>query len=138
MGRGDAVRDSRRYYDWLDCAQKDIQSARLLINYGGSPAAAAFHCQQAIEKALKGYMLFKTHRHIDGHNLTYLCRQAIKLDDSFREYLDESAYLNRYYIETRYPADVPVRFTEGQINHVLNMAESMFRHISALIMQEDA
>lgn len=129
-------RDSRKYYEWLDHAQTDIQTARLILGYGGSSSAAAFHCQQAIEKALKGYLLYKTGSHIDGHNLTYLCRQAIKQSERFTEYLDESAQLNRYYIETRYPADVPLELSERKIQHVLYMAEAMWKHISQEIFEE--
>lgn len=71
--------DSCFYYKWLDKALCDLQAARLLLTYGGDHYNIAFHCQQAIEKALKGYLLFRTGRHFDGHNLTYLCRQAIQL-----------------------------------------------------------
>ena len=100
--------DSCFYYKWLDKALCDLQAARLLLTYGGDHYNIAFHCQQAIEKALKGYLLFRTGRHFDGHNLTYLCRQAIQLDSkAFSEYLDESAALNDLYIETRYPTDLP-------------------------------
>ena len=98
-------RDSDRYYKWLDQAQCDLHSAKILMIHGGDWKSVAFHCQQAIEKALKGFILFKTDRHIDGHNLTYLCKQAVKEDRSLREYLDESAALNHFYIETRYPTD---------------------------------
>ena len=91
--------DSCFYYKWLDKALCDLQAARLLLTYGGDHYNIAFHCQQAIEKALKGYLLFRTGRHFDGHNLTYLCRQAIQLDSkAFSEYLDESAALNDYIL----------------------------------------
>ena len=68
--------DSQYYYKWLEKALSDLQSARILLTWGGDEMAVAFHCQQAIEKALKGYLLFKLGRHFDGHNLTFLCRQA--------------------------------------------------------------
>lgn len=68
------ARDSMYYYKWLDKALCDLQAARILLTWGGDPSNVAFHCQQAIEKALKGYLLFRTGRHYDGHNLTYLCR----------------------------------------------------------------
>jgi HEPN domain-containing protein len=127
--------DSRRYYEWLDFALDDIRCARYLFGFGGYEKAVAFHCQQAIEKALKGYILFKRRRHIDGHNLTYLCRQAIKEDQSFSDYLDESARLNRYYIGTRYPSDYPIKLSESEILNVLHMANAMFKHISKLIYE---
>ena len=108
----------------------DLQCARLLLTYGGDAYNIAFHCQQAIEKALKGYLLYRTGRHFDGHNLTYLCRQAIRLDpDGFSEYLDESAALNDLYIETRYPTDLPFEINEVEIRRYLDMAERMFAAI---------
>lgn len=129
-------RDSKRYYTWLDRAQSDLHSARILMVHDGDWKNAAFHCQQAIEKALKGYLLFRTGRHFDGHNLTYLCRQAGRLDQGFMEYLDESAALNRFYIETRYPTDVPICFDPQRLRGVYRMAEDMFTSISRKIFKE--
>lgn len=127
--------DSMYYYKWLDKALCDLQAARILLTWDGDPCNIAFHCQQSIEKALKGYLLFKTGRHYDGHNLTYLCRQAILLEESFSQYLDESATLNNLYIETRYPTDLPFSLTEHQVSSLLNMAEGMFAAIRAELYQ---
>ena len=131
MSRGrKGGRDSLYYYKWLDKALLDLQTARILITWNGDECNIAFHCQQAIEKALKGYLLFRTGRHFDGHNLTYLCRQAIQLDSkAFSEYLDESAALNDLYIETRYPTDLPFEIDELEVRRYLDMAERMFAAI---------
>lgn len=121
--------DSKRYYDWIDRAEEDLEAARLLLEADDVLNSATFHCQQCIEKALKGYILFKTRRPVDGHNLTWLCRQAIKLDPHFTEWLDESAALNRYYIETRYPSDIPLTLTKGNVITIYQMADKMYRFI---------
>lgn len=122
--------DSQFYYKWLDKALCDLQCARLLLTYGGDVYNIAFHCQQGIEKALKGYLLFRTRRHYDGHNLTYLCRQAIQFDPQvFGEYLAPSAVLNDLYIETRYPTDLPFSLEEHEVRHILDIAEQMFAAI---------
>jgi HEPN domain-containing protein len=121
--------DSLYYYKWLDKALSDLQSARILLTWGGDPMAVAFHCQQAIEKALKGYLLFRMGRHFDGHNLTFLCRQAANCDERFLAYIDESTALNNYYIETRYPTDIPFAISETQEHSILLMAEDMFSMI---------
>ncbi len=130
MSRGrKGGRDSLYYYKWLDKALLDLQTARILITWNGDECNIAFHCQQAIEKALKGYLLFKTGRHFDGHNLTYLCRQAVACDEMFTEWLDESAALNNLYIETRYPTDLPIMIDERACRQYLSMAENMFSAI---------
>lgn len=128
--------DSMFYYKWLDKALTDLQAARILLTWGGDPSMVAFHCQQSIEKALKGYLLFKTGRHYDGHNLTYLCRQAVQLDAAFAAYLDESAALNNLYIETRYPTDLPFCLSEAQVSRLYSMADRMFAAIRAELYQE--
>jgi HEPN domain-containing protein len=128
--------DSRRYFDWLERATEDIEAAAKLLELGDTLNAAAFHCQQCIEKALKGYILFKTHQHVDGHNLTWLCRQAIKSDRRFTEWLDESVILNRYYIETRYPADMPLELTSKTVNRAYDMARAMYRFICAQVYDD--
>ena len=122
-------RDSRKYFDWLDHSSADLVAASILKEDDRCYDLAAFHCQQSIEKALKGYLLFKVGRHFDGHNLTFLCRQAAIADERFSRYLGESAALNNYYIETRYPTDLPFEITEAQIHNILIMAEDLFNVI---------
>ena len=129
-------RDSLYYYKWLDKALLDLQAARILMTWNGDTCNIAFHCQQAIEKALKGYLLFKTGRHFDGHNLTYLCRQAVQQDEMFTEWLGESAALNNLYIETRYPTDLPVAIDEHACRQYFSMAENMFAAIRQELYDE--
>ena len=53
----DAVREL--VFGWLTKARHDLASARLLGS-GSSPVldTAIYHCQQAAEKALKGFLLY--------------------------------------------------------------------------------
>ena len=130
--------DSKHYYKWLSKAASDMRSAGILRAYGGDAEAVAFHCQQTIEKALKGYLLYKTGRHYDGHNLTFLCRQAARLDKRFYDYLDESALLNHYYIESRYPTDLPFVIDKKEIDTIYGIAERMFSVIKQEIYEDDS
>lgn len=128
--------DSRRYFDWLERAGEDIHAAGKLIDCPQTLNACAFHCQQCSEKALKGYIIFKTDRHCDGHNLTWLCRQAITIDNKFSEWLDESVALNRYYIETRYPADMPLTLTSKSVYKAYDMASSMYKFVCNAVYED--
>ena len=128
--------DSLFYYKWLDKALCDLQCARLLLTYGGDHYNIAFHCQQAIEKALKAYILLKSDVLVDGHNLTWLCRQAKKYDKGFHQWFDESADLNQCYIETRYPADIEREYTYKMVRNFYRMAREMYQYIFAEIDRE--
>jgi HEPN domain-containing protein len=124
-------RDSRRYYDWLDRAGEDILAAGWLKEHDSCYNAAAFHCQQVIEKALKAYILLKSDILADGHNLPWLCKRAMRYDSRFAEWLDESASLNKCYIETRYPADLAPGLDYSRVRNYYQMARAMYLFICA-------
>jgi HEPN domain-containing protein len=133
MGRAFHDTDSRRYIDWIKYAKTDYSAAVLLAKDPQCFMPASFHCQQCIEKALKAYLLYKKHRHYDGHNLTWLCRQAVIIDAEFEKFLFKSTVLNRYYIETRYPADIQLEVTSENIKELLHDTKEMLEFISARV-----
>lgn len=129
MIRGEHNSDSSRFFDWLKKAKNDLDAAKILKDDSGPNEMAAFHCQQCIEKALKAYLLLKFKHHFDGHNLTFLCRKALQADNKFYEWLDESAMLNRYYIETRYPSDMPFFIDDNRLESIYEIAKDMYDFI---------
>lgn len=129
MSRSNRKSDSKRYYDWIYHAWLDRMAARMLMDEPVLYYSAAFHCQQCIEKALKGFLLFKSRKLLDGHNLTWLCKQAAMMDSGFVQWIDESAVLNRYYIETRYPADIPLEIDRNTMESLMKMCSDMMDFI---------
>lgn len=129
-------RDSKKYFDWLDRAGEDMICANLLGNDDRLFNSAAFHCQQAIEKALKGYILLKSGELVDGHNLTWLCKRAMRYDDKFTSWLDDSTSLNHCYIETRYPSDVGTDVSYKRIRKYYAMAKEMYIFICEQVDDE--
>ena len=117
--------DSKRYYDWLYHAYQDLLAAKVLIKDKRLYDSVVFHCQQAMEKSLKGYLLYKARRLFDGHNVTWLCKQAAMLDEGFKQWISKSTSLNRYYIETRYPADIPVDISYETAQEILEATEEL-------------
>lgn len=128
--------DSRQYFDWLEHSSSDLVAASLLKEDDRCYDLAAFHCQQSIEKALKAYILLRSGRLVDGHNLTWLCRQAKKYDKDFQQWFEESADLNQCYIETRYPADVDKELDYKMVQGFYTMAKDMYRFIFEQVDEE--
>lgn len=137
MSRNSHQTDSHHYSDWLSKANADLKSALALQNIEGCEQNSAFHCQQCIEKALKAYLLFKKGEHFDGHNLTFLCKMATREDENFGQWLDESAYLNRYYIETRYPSDFPLIISEQKLSNIVGVAQNTYNFIENEINKKE-
>jgi HEPN domain-containing protein len=57
---------------WLQKAHSDLRAAQILATHGPVVLdAAVFHCQQAAEKALKAFLIWKAVPFDRVHNLTY-------------------------------------------------------------------
>ncbi len=69
---------------WLVKAKRDLLSAYELAS-ADTPLldTAAYHCQQAAEKAIKGFLLFHDVRFEKTHDIEVLVSQASEVDSSF-------------------------------------------------------
>lgn len=121
--------DSKRFSDWYKKASSDLSAARILFENGGDLALVAFHCQQAIEKTLKGYILENTEYLLDGHSLIFLIRRASAFDPSIRIFLKDCAFVNQFYIEARYPADSPDEVDPSEAQECMSCAEELIKHV---------
>lgn len=122
--------DSIRYNDWLEKAKRDLKSAKVLKQNDCGNDVVAFHCQQAIEKSLKGYLLKQTGQVAEGHSLIYLCKEASNYNIEVKKRLKDCAFVNQYYIETRYPADVPLAVSDNEANECISIAEEVYRIVT--------
>ena len=121
--------DSLRYKDWYDKAEKDLQGAKILFQYEADYGLVAFHCQQAMEKGLKGFILQHLIELTEGHSLVYLCKRASGIDEEIKRYLKDCAYVNQFYIETRYPADIIVKLDKNEAEECIEMTERLLKRI---------
>lgn len=51
--------DSKSYEDWIAMAKKDLKGAMILHEAGELEELVAFHCQQAVKKYLKAFLIKK-------------------------------------------------------------------------------
>jgi len=89
---------------WLVKANEDARAANELFeNENPLCGVICFHCQQAIEKILKAYLLYQGNELTKTHNIDFLLGEAKKYDDAFLgiDLLD----LNQYAVKVRYPDD---------------------------------
>ena len=112
---------SLRFNDWLEKARRDLKSAVVLKENDCGNDMVAFHCQQAIEKALKGYLLKNIGELVGGHSLVYLCKEANKFNAEFKNLLKDCAFVSQYYIETRYPADSPLIVSDEEADECIEI-----------------
>ena len=64
-----------------------------------------FHCQQAVEKSLKGFLSWHDCIFRKTHSLEELGEQALVIDESLRLFVNRSVPLTEYAWRFRYPGD---------------------------------
>ncbi len=101
---------------WLAKAHSDLLSAQILI--ANDPAildTACFHCQQAAEKALKAFLVFKGVQFEKVHNTSYLLDMCLSLNPEFAAVQDQAELLNPFAVEVRYPGDAAMPSPEEAV-----------------------
>lgn len=87
-------------------AWRDLLSARELADGETSLLdTAAYHCQQAAEKALKGFLLFHDIRFEKTHDIELLVFRAVDVDPLFSDCIEAARLLTPLAVEYRYPGD---------------------------------
>jgi len=97
-GQGDEIRQFLRKGD------HDLGTAK--VTYLHIPEyldTVTFHCQQAVEKYLKAYLIFQSTTFRFSHDLIYLLDLITQKDSDFKSYYDTVSELQGYAVEIRYP-----------------------------------
>jgi HEPN domain-containing protein len=107
--------DTTKYNEWFKKAKVDFNSAEILYKYEGENEIICFHLQQAVEKYFKGYLIYKTGLLQEGHNLRKLCIKAKEYNSNLNNFVKDCAFLNDFYIETRYPVEQPLIVSDEDV-----------------------
>ena len=89
---------------WFDKAEADLTAANILFE--SNPLVldiVCFHCQQAVEKYLKGFLVFYDVEFPKTHILEYLIKLCSKVDPVFNTI--ELNELSQFAVRARYPHD---------------------------------
>ena len=88
---------------WFGKARQDLRVANAVFALELPPLeACAFHCQQCVEKSIKGFLTFHGVKFKKTHDLVELGKQALKIDPELASILQRLEDLNRYAVAYRY------------------------------------
>lgn len=120
--------------DWLAKAASDLRVARREAA-APDPAtdAACFHCQQAVEKLLKAWLLWCGEAAPRVHNLATLLDLCREHDAAFGA-LERAVELTPYAVEVRY-GDEPVWPTREELAEALAVADDVARLVVRLLRE---
>lgn len=118
--------------EWLIRARHDPLAAELLNQNPQLRDTASYHCQQAAEKALKGYLVWAGLPAPRTHNLPELMHQCTSAEAAFATLEPAARTLNPYAVLFRYP-DAVLDPTEAQVHDGIRLAQTIYdfveRHI---------
>ena len=90
---------------WLEKANEDLFVVDKLTKFEVVAASSAcFHCQQAVEKFLKAYLIANGIDFKKTHNIEYLLSECADLDKDFVEINPKE--LSEFGVDARYPGDM--------------------------------
>lgn len=114
---------------WFERADEDLQQAAANLAQRHLPGLAAFHLQQAIEKACKAFLIERLNTLRRIHNLNRLLVLARELEVDLVKYRDLCKTLNPAYIEERYPDTVDRFFDLERIESLLPQVSEMLEDL---------
>jgi HEPN domain-containing protein len=121
---------------WISKAKQDLRAAEFELT--AKPPLAAdivFHCQQAAEKAMKGYLTWHDRPFRKTHDLVEIGQQVADLEPELEPLLRRAAALTEYAWKFRYPGD-PEEPTQEEADEALAIAREVFDAILARLPNE--
>lgn len=121
--------------DWFRVAEDDLLSAKRLISEERLTNIVAFHCQQCIEKSLKGIIEEKNQPSVKSHDLLRL-RDIAGIEFSEQEtfFLET---INEVYIDARYPTDLGLmpngKPTTEEAENFISYTENLYNKLIRLV-----
>ena len=100
------MKEDERIYlrQWLEKAEHDLLAARLILDH--QPIIldiSCFHCQQAVEKYLKTFLIFHKKDFPKTHNIDLLLKSCSAINHQFNEV--DVKNLEDFAVRGRYPHD---------------------------------
>ena len=102
----DTMKNLREGLRWFEQAEADLKTAKD-CSAAGNYYASAFFCQQAAEKALKGFLYAKGFRGLVTHSVLELAEKSSEFEKGFEKLTEHARELDRHYIGARYPNFYP-------------------------------
>lgn len=118
---------------WFRFAEMDFQTAIHLYEnmYPPPREIICFHCQQAVEKLLKGLLINFGVEVIKTHDLTLLVSLLQNFVDLSNEDMRICAKLSLYAVETRYPHELEIQ--EQHVTAAVENTKMIFSRLKNLL-----
>jgi HEPN domain-containing protein len=124
--------------EWMTKALHDLQVARITASAADGPLdIAIYHCQQAAEKSVKGWLTAKSIPFERTHDVRRLVKQAGAVQPEFNRFASAAEILTPYVSAFRYPGlsddSMPSR---QEFDIALQHAQTIYDFVLSLLPTE--
>jgi HEPN domain-containing protein len=115
---------------WLDKAAADLEAAEHLSGQAHRfGVITAFHCQQAVEKYLKAFLVRHQLEFPKTHDIAKLLVYVATINTEMAGSLRDAEFLTTFGVEMRYPGDAPELLPGGERESI-----DTARHVRNVVM----
>ncbi|GHU07607.1 hypothetical protein FACS1894151_02180 [Spirochaetia bacterium] len=125
----------REIKEWFDIADGDLRAAEYLMtmHHPRPDNIICNLCQQAVEKYLKGFLVFNEIEFKKIHDLVVLVRLCDSVSSDFSILLDKCTYLTPFAVAPRYPDEREL--TDAEVRLAIQYANDIQAFIKNLVKQ---
>jgi len=116
-----------RYEEWIKRAKSSLELAQAKINLLIYYEDLCYQSQQAVEKALKGLLIYYGVEPEFTHNIEILLNKIKEFTD-IPENIKEAAQLTNYAVQTRYPGEYD-EITQEEYEESIKIAKDCFHWV---------
>jgi HEPN domain-containing protein len=121
--------------EWLNKAEEEYEFASSIMEDTTFYSQLCFHFHQAAEKYLKTYIIANDLEFKKIHDLMVLLKICLSKNKEFEKLRNSCKFINRFYIETRYPVHWPTSFTKDEVIRASGHAGEIRKLIRSLVTE---
>lgn len=118
--------------EWFKMADIDFDSANFLLAMKPVPfEIICYHCQQCVEKYLKGYIALNGGQILKTHDLFILNKECANFQNEFNEIENECMELTDYGVQVRYPFHIEIE--DCDVRNALKNTQKVIDFVKKMI-----
>ena len=121
--------------NWLIKAKRDLTIAGMnLVSDPPITDDAMFHCQQAVEKSLKGFLVLHDRPFKKTHIIGEISQEVLKIESTLEPLLKQATELTPYATMFRYPGEMelpPIEDAKTAVILAQQVFDAILSHIPA-------
>jgi HEPN domain-containing protein len=124
-----------RYESWIKRAKSSLEISKIAVNVSVCYEDLCYQSQQAVEKVLKGLLIYYGVEPEFTHNIGILLNEIEKFTE-IPENIKEATKLTKYAIITRYPGEYD-EITKGNYEESIKIAKKCVEWIENKIKESE-